>query len=70
MADIPNQPIIRRIKDIMDCGREFDNAKACAQMAAGHGDCRDSFGTQFIGQLAQLRRGKITKVRGHFNRIE
>jgi hypothetical protein len=54
----------------MDCGREFDNAKACAQMATGHGDCRDSFGTQFIGQLAQLRRGKITKVRGHFNLIE
>ena len=70
MADIPDQPVVRRVENIMDSGSQLDNAKSSAQMAAGDGNCRNGFGTQLVGKLAKLRRCKIAKVRGHFNRIK
>jgi hypothetical protein len=54
----------------MDRGRQFDDTQASAQMAAGYRNCRYGFSAQFIRELAKLRRGKIAKVRGHFNRVE
>jgi hypothetical protein len=54
----------------MDGGGQLDNAKPCAQMATRDGYGGNSFGAQFVGKLAKLRCGKITKVRGHFNRIK
>jgi hypothetical protein len=54
----------------MDRGRQFDDAQASAEMAARYRNCRYGFSAQFIRELAKLRRGKIAKVRGHFNRVE
>ncbi len=70
VANVPDQTVIGRVENIMDRGREFDDAQASAQMAAGYRNCRYGFSAQFIRELAKLRRGKIAKVRGHFNRVE
>ena len=70
VANIPDQTVIWRVEDIMDRGRQFDDAQASAQMAAGYRNCRYGFSAQFIRELAKLRRGKFAKVRGHFNRVE
>jgi hypothetical protein len=54
----------------MDGRSQFNNAKPSAQMATRDGYGGNSFGAQFVGKLTKLRCGKITKVRGHFNRIK
>ena len=48
MADIPNQPVIRRIKDIMQRHGQFDHTKTGAQMAARHRDGVNHFSAQFM----------------------
>ena len=40
MADVPDQPIARRIEDIMERDRQFDDAEPGAQMAPGLGQRR------------------------------
>ena len=70
MAHIPDQPVFGRVKHIMDGGGQLNNAKPRAQMTTRDRYGRNGFGAQFVGKLAKLRRGKIAKVRGHFNRIK
>jgi hypothetical protein len=35
MTYVPDQPVVRRIEDMMQRNSELDYAKACAEMAAG-----------------------------------
>ncbi len=54
VADIPDQPVVRRIEDGVQGNGQFDDAKAGAEMAARDGDGVDDFLAQFVGKLAQL----------------
>ena len=58
VADIPDQPVVRRVEDIVEGDRQFDHAEAGAEMAAGVRDGVDQFGAQFGGQLRQVAFGK------------
>ena len=49
MADIPDQLVLRRIEHIMQGNRQFDDAKARPQVAAGDGNHADGFGAQLVG---------------------
>jgi hypothetical protein len=51
MTDVPNQPVVRRIEDIMQRDGEFDHAEAGTEMAAGRGDCIDGLRAQLVGDL-------------------
>ena len=55
VADVPDQPVTRGVKYIMDRGGQLDHTKPRTQMPAGHGHGRDGFGAEFIGKLAELR---------------
>src|SRR3954452_12082794 len=54
MADVPDQPVARRVEDVMDRGRQFDDAEAGSKMAAGDRDRVDGFLAQLVGDLTEL----------------
>ena len=70
MAHIPDQPIIRRVENIMDSRGQFDNAEPCPQMATGLRNRINGFGAQFIGKLAQLRNFELAQIFRHDNLIQ
>ena len=54
MADVPDQPVVRRVEDVMQRDRQFDDAEAGAEMAAGDRDRIDRLGAQLVGDLPEL----------------
>ena len=70
MADVPDQPVARRVEDIMDGGGEFDHAETGAEMAAGDGDRVDRFLTQFVGDLLHLLDLELAEVVGRPDGVE
>ncbi len=62
MADVPDQPVARRVKYIVQGHGQLDDAKAGAEMAAGYRDRVDRLLTQFIGDLRQLLDAQVSQV--------
>ena len=54
MADVPQDQIARRVEDIVQRGRQLDDAKPRAEMTAGHRDGIDRLLTQLVSQPPQL----------------
>ncbi len=54
MADVPDQPVARRVEQVVQRDGELDDAEPGAEMAAGHRDRADGLGPQFVGNLPQL----------------
>ena len=55
MADVPDQPVMRRVEHVMQCDGEFHGAEVGTQVAAGPGHAVKHVGTQFVGNSRQLR---------------
>ena len=70
MPDVPDQPVIRRIEDIVDCGRQFDYTQTSAQMTAGNGNGADHFRTQFVGKLPEVFGLQFAEIGGILDGIE
>ena len=70
MANIPDQPVARRIEDMMDRHRQLDHAEAGAQMTAGARHRVDGLAAQIVGQHRQLVDREILHVRRCRDRIE
>ena len=62
VADIPHQPVARRIEDVMDRRREFHYTKPRAQMSPCHRNRADHFGAKFVDQLRQLFGRELAEV--------
>ena len=62
MADVPDQPIARRVEDVVDRGGELDHAEARAEVTAGHRDGIDGLLTQLVGDLANLLDLELAQV--------
>ena len=54
VADIPDQPVVGRVEDVVQGDRQLDHAQAGAEMAAGDRHRIDQLGAQFGGELRQL----------------
>ena len=70
VADVPDQPVARRVEDVVERDRQLDDAEAGAEMAAGDRHGRDRLGAQFVGELAQLRRLQPAEVGGRRSGVE
>ncbi len=70
VADIPDQPVRRRIEDIMQRDCQLDNAEPCTEMPAGLGDGVDSFGPQLVGELLELLGRQILEIARQMDAIE
>ena len=60
MADIPDQPVVRRVEDIVERNRELDDAETGAEMAAGDRDGVDQFAVYLQQRRPRLLRGALT----------
>ncbi len=54
MADVPDQPVARRVEHVVQRHRQLDHAEPGAEMAAGDRDRVDRLGAQLVGELAQV----------------
>ena len=54
MADVPDQPVARRVEHVVQRDGQLDHAEAGAEMAAGDRHGVDRLLAQFVGELAQL----------------
>jgi len=70
MADVPHQPVVRRVEHIMDRRGQFHHAKPGTQMTARHADGGNHLLPQFIGQLPKLTRLQLSQVRGPDDLVE
>ena len=58
MADVPYQPVVRGIEDIVKADGQFDDAEPGAEMAAGHGHGVDQILAEFLSELRQIGLGQ------------
>ncbi len=70
VAHVPDQPVARRIEEIMERDGQFHDAQPRAQMTARHGDGVDQFCPQFIRKLRQLLGLELAQILGCADRIE
>ena len=54
VANVPDQPVLRRVEDVMDRDRELHHPETSAEMAACLGDGVDHFRAQFPGELREF----------------
>ena len=64
MADIPDQPVVRRVEHVMQRNGQFDDAEAGAEMSAGDRDRADGFGAQLVGHLAKRALRQTAQIVG------
>ena len=70
MAHVPDQAIFGRVEGVMQRHRQFDDAKARAQMTTGDGHRADGLATQFVGDLRQFLLREFAQIRRQMDRVE
>ncbi len=70
VADVPDQPVVRRVEDMVQGHGELDHTKTSAEMPAGHGDRIDRLLPQLGRQLHQAATAKAAQVAGLVNLVE
>ena len=64
MADVPDQPVMRRVVDIMQRDGELHRAQAGREMAATGADGVDQELAQLLRHLRQFRHRQLAQVGG------
>ena len=62
VADVPDEAVERRLEDMVQRDRQFDDAQPRAEMAAGLADLLDQVRPQFVGDRGKLRFRDATQV--------
>ena len=62
MADVPDQPVLRGVEDMMQGHGELDRPESCGKVAAPRRDGVDQVVTQFGADRTQLARGERTQI--------
>ena len=62
VADVPHQPVVRRVEDIMQRDGELDGAEAGGEVAAHLADGVDQVLAQLVGDARQLGRRQRAQV--------
>mmetsp|Transcript_85589 Transcript_85589/g.238151 ORF Transcript_85589/g.238151 Transcript_85589/m.238151 type:complete len:669 (-) Transcript_85589:2867-4873(-) len=62
VADVPHQPVLRGVENVMQSYRQLDRAQVGAQVAAGAGDALQHIGANLVGQLLELGAGQPTQI--------
>jgi hypothetical protein len=70
VADVPDQPVLGRVEDVVERDRQLDDAEPRAEMPACHRHGRNRLGAQLIGQLTQLLGRQFAQVLRHIHLVE
>ena len=63
MPDIPDNPVFRRVENMVQGHGQLHYPKPRAQMPAGFRHSRNGFVAQFVGKLAQIFARQFTQIR-------
>jgi len=66
VTDIPNEFIRGGVKDIMQGNGQLYYPEAWRKMPAGTGDCLHDEIANILGEVPQLREGKVADISGRF----
>ena len=69
VADVPDQPVARRLEHAVQGNRKLHHAEPGAEMAAGHRDGVDRLLPQLVDELAQVLLGKVAQIRRRLHQI-
>ena len=64
MAGVEDDRIVRRVEHPVQRERQLDDAEVGAEMPAGCSDLVDQELADLVGQIAQLRLGKVLQISG------
>ncbi len=70
VADVPDQPVVRRVEDVVQRHRQLDHAEAGAEMAAGHRYGLDRLLAELGGELGELGVVELPQILGAADLIE
>ena len=70
MADVPDQPVVRRVEDVVQRHRQLDHAQAGTEMAAGHRHRVDRLLAQLGRQLHEAGAIEPAQVAGLVDLVE
>ncbi len=70
MTDIPDQPVMRRVEDIVQRHGQLDDAEAGAEMTAGDRNRIDQLGAQLVGELPQIFLRQFAQVGWNIDLVE
>ena len=70
VADVPDQTVVGRIEDMMQCDSQFDHAQTRAEMTTGDGNGIDRLCAKFFRELRQLTLWQFPKVGWRFDGVE
>src|SRR6185369_798679 len=70
VADVPDQPVGGRVKDIVKRNGQLDDAKPRTEMAAGPGDGVNRLVAQLVGELPELLGRQILQIARQVDAIE
>ena len=62
VADVPDEPVARRVEHVVQRDGQLDHAEPGAEVAAGDRDGRNRLLAQLVGELAQLVLGQPTQI--------
>ena len=62
MAYIPDHSVARRIEDVVQRHGQFDNAEPGSEVATGHRNRTDRFGTQLVRHLSKLTIAQVPQI--------
>jgi len=69
VTDVPDQPVFRRVEDIVESDGELYDPEARSKMPATDRDCINGLGTQLIGKLGKLRGFELSHIMRRFDGI-
>ena len=70
MANIPDQPVMGRVKNIVQRHGQLDDAKRRAEMAAGFGDAFNGVPAEFVRESYQIRFRHLAEISRVANAIQ
>src|SRR5882672_691129 len=70
VPDIPDQPVTRRVEDVVQRHGKLDDAEAGAEMAAGDRDRIDQLSAQLVGELPQVFLRQLSQIGGNIDLVE
>src|SRR5690606_19410355 len=70
MPHVPDQPVVRRVEDVVQGNGQLDDAEAGAKVTAGLADAEEQLLAQLIGQLFQFRFAQTAQLGGRRGPVE
>jgi hypothetical protein len=70
MADVPNDAVSGRIKNMMYCDGQFHDTKTGAKMTTRNRNCVDRFRANFRCNLRQIALFELAKIGGRLDCVE